>query len=85
MRAPVYKFLAISFVIVLGFSGMNADSNRVCTVENPKNGTVQTMSTEEVIDFAENKMNKKRSSEEESEGFKFPNLSHNKFLACSTL
>ncbi|NQV51789.1 MAG: hypothetical protein HQ500_01320 [Flavobacteriales bacterium] len=74
MRAPIYKFLAISFVIVLGFSGMNADSNRFCTVDDAKNGTVQTMSTEEVIDFAENKLNKKRTSEEESEGFKFPNV-----------
>ncbi|MEQ9188052.1 MAG: hypothetical protein RLP15_09985 [Cryomorphaceae bacterium] len=73
MRAPVYKFLAFSLVILLAMSGMNSDSRLYCP-DASASYTADRVDTEQVIQLAEQNLKENRGTKDDSKGFKFPNV-----------
>lgn len=73
MRAPAYKFLAFSLVILLAMSGMNSDSRLFCA-DASASDPAGRVDTEQVIELAEQNLKKERGTKEDSKGFKFPNV-----------
>ena len=74
MKTPVSKFALIAFVALLALSGIKADSRLFCDSASQEVAQGELRMEEEIISMAEKKFNKRQSSEDENEGFTFPNV-----------